>query len=400
MAKKKRPNSEGMVRKRPDGRWEGRIVIGYKNNSTPIYKTLYAKTQKELLPKLHTAIESYRDVRLTEDSRMTLAQWLDTWMSNYLPSRVRLTTIDGYETNIRNYVTPYLGDKPVYLITRIDLQRLYTKLLEEGRVNEDPQLGRTLSPTTVNKVHNMLHCAFEDAINANIIAINPASGASVPRPRPATMKVLDDEQLDRFMVAISEDAEWYDFFYTAITTGLRRGEICGLMWEDFDEAHGKLAVRRTLVRRKRENILNDTKTNAGRRVILLPASTTQLLKTRKKHAISQWIFPRFLHPEDPICPSTAYQKLKSILAENNLPSIRFHDLRHTFATHAVSSGVDAKTLSSILGHTNASFTLDRYTHFTGDMQKQAAVIVGNFVDQIMGGEVSKWLDAEKTAKGR
>ena len=114
-----------------------------------------------------------------------------------------------------------------------------------------------------------------------------------------------------------------------------------------------------------------------------PPSTAQLLVQRKKHSYSQWIFPNPLRPEQPTSPGTAYNRLKTLLKRAGLPSIRFHDLRHTFATHALASGVDAKTLSGILGHTQASFTLDTYTHVTGDMQKRASEIVGGFMENIM-----------------
>ena len=90
--------------------------------------------------------------------------------------------------------------------------------------------------------------------------------------------------------------------------------------------------------------------------------------------------------------------MKTILKNTGLPSIRFHDLRHTFATHALAGGVDAKTLSGILGHTNASFTLDTYTHVTGDMQKQAANTVCDFMTDLLGEEWKPWQENERTAK--
>ena len=188
-------------------------------------------------------------------------------------------------------------------------------------------------------------------------------------------------------------------FYTELTTGLRRGEICGLQWEDFDEADGTLKIVRSVSSRKAGALeIGETKTNKGRRTISLPDSTAQRLRERKKAAISQWIFPNPLHPEEPVNPSYAYHRLKTILKNTGLPSIRFHDLRHTFATHALAGGVDAKTLSGILGHTNSSFTLDTYTHVTGDMQKQAANIVGDFMADILGQEWKLWQESERTAR--
>ena len=129
--------------------------------------------------------------------------------------------------------------------------------------------------------------------------------------------------------------------------------------------------------------MGETKTGQGMRTITLPPSTAQLLTQRKKNSYSQWIFHDSLRPERPLSLNVAYYRLKTLLKEANLPDIRFHDLRHTFATHALTSGVDAKTLSGILGHTRASFTLDTYTHVTGDMHRRAAEIVGGFMDNMM-----------------
>ena len=188
------------------------------------------------------------------------------------------------------------------------------------------------------------------------------------------------------MEVIKSDEKWYDFFYTEITTGLRKGEICGLKWEDFDEHSGTLKIRRSVGRLK-DGVLpvGETKTETGTREIILPPSTAELLTRRKENIVGIWIFPNLCNPEEPMNPQSAYTHLKILLKRAELPLIRFHDLRHTFATHAIAGGVDAKTLSGILGHTNASFTLDTYTHMTTDMQKNAAKIVGNFMDDIIGG---------------
>ena len=181
---------------------------------------------------------------------------------------------------------------------------------------------------------------------------------------------------------------------------MRRGEICALRWEDFDAKQETLHVRRTLHKEKGKPLITgDTKTYAGTRKIVLPPSTAQLLRERKKTAPTEWIFPNPFDPEQPIAPGTAYNRLKALLKETGLPDIRFHDLRHTFATHALASGVDAKTLSGILGHTKASFTLDTYTHVTGDMQRTAAEIVGDFMTEILGEEMRPWQNAENEGTG-
>ncbi len=126
-----------------------------------------------------------------------------------------------------------------------------------------------------------------------------------------------------------------------------------------------------------------TEIHIYKRTILLPQSTFEILKRRNATSLSEWIFPEFLKPEKPISPDKAYRRLKELLHDNNLPDIRFHDLRHTFATQALTGGVDPKTLSGILGHTNASFTLDTYTHVTTDMQQRASNVVGGFIDELL-----------------
>lgn len=142
----------------------------------------------------------------------------------------------------------------------------------------------------------------------------------------------------------------------------------------------------------------DTKTAAGTRTIILPPSTAELLRERKKSALTEWIFPNPLRPEQPTRPGAAYDRLKMLLKQAGLPDIRFHDLRHTFATHALTSGVDVKTLSGILGHTRSAFTLDTYTHTTGDMQRRAAEIVEIFLTDIFGEELKPWEESARAAR--
>ena len=265
------------------------------------------------------------------------------------------------------------------IVTTDDIQKMYNKLKKEGRVKSDKNGSKTLSDSTVRGIHMKRHEALDYAVREHLIISNPTSNTTIPKSNYAPKQILNDDELDRFMKAIESDELWYDFFYTEITTGLRRGEICALKWCDFDDNAGTLKICRSATKIN----IGDTKTIAGNREILLPPSTAELLKKRKKKSISEWIFHNPYWPEKHINPNTAYTHLKKLLEKAELPSIRFHDLRHTFATHVLASGVDAKTLSGILGHTNASFTLDTYTHVTTDMQKNAASIVRNIIDDLI-----------------
>ena len=318
---KRRPSGDGMVRKREDGRWEGRIVIGHKENGDPIFRYIYADTQKALTAKLRQNITAYQGVDLTEECRMTLSEWLDRWLEQMV-AILRPSTLEHYRSDMEHHVKPYLGQKKLTQITASDLRKLYDDLKKQGRVHPRPGQSRGLSTTTVHGIHTTLHHALKSAVDQRLLPHNPADHVEPPKVAHKSMTILNEEQMD---------------------------------------------------------------------------STAERLRNRKKYSYSVWIFPNPLRPEAPMNPTTAYHQLKKILAENDLPGLRFHDLRHTFATHALANGVDAKTLSGILGHTKASFTVDTYTHTTTDMHRKAAEIVGGFLTDYLGEEMAPWQNAEPAA---
>ena len=387
---KRRPSGDGMVRKREDGRWEGRIVVGHKEDGDPIFQYVLAPTQKALLPKLHQNIEVFRDVELCEDSRMTLAQWLNRWLDEYAAPRLRESTMSGYRMYAEQYIKPRLGNKKMNSITSADIQRLYTKLKKEGRVHEHPEYGRALSAGTVRRIHTMLHRALEDAVKARIIPRNPTEGLTLPKADCPAKRVLTDRELDKFMEAIKADPFWHDFFYTELTTGLRRGEICGLQWRDFDPETGMLQISRTLHRKAGGGFeAGETKTGRGRRKILLPQSTADVLRKRQRKALGEWIFPDPLRPERPISPDAAYRRLKSLLRETGIAeNIPFHGLRHTFATRCFEKGMTPRTVQEIMGHANYNTTVS-YTHVLDDIKQKEAKAVGDFLVNRLSQDSSK-----------
>ena len=394
---KRRPSGDGLVRKRADGRWEGRIVVGHKENGNPIYRSVFAEKQSDLMPRLNELKMQYAGVELTEESSITLGEWLGRWMEEYKKPILRPSTYSGYGKDIENHILPYLGAKKLTQLKTADIQKHYNRLLESGRKN-DIGKGKGLANATVRGIHMVLREALDSAVREGLIPRNPADGTSPPKIHRKEKQVLTKDELENFMKLIENDEVWYDFFYTEIITGMRQGEICGLRWEDFDEAKGTLRVARSVDFVKRELVIGETKTDDGKRTIYLPDSLWRLLAERKKGAVSEWIFPNLLKPELPLDPAKAYRQFKKLLEIGELPDIRFHDLRHTFTSHAANSGIAPKTLSEIVGHSKASFTLDTYAHVTGDMQKNAANIVNNYITDILGKELKPWQNAENLAK--
>ena len=399
---KRRANGEGNIRKRKDGRWEGRYTVGHDpETGKAIIKNVLGKTQAEVKEKLKKAIEENVGIDYGRAKTYTVGSWLEVWMENYAKIKLRPSTYKTSQGFLKNHIKPQIGGIPLADLTSLDLQRFYKHLLDGGRVDriEAKKKPKGLAPKTVRNIHQMIGSAYNLAVEQKLVSKNPTQGCALPKVEHKEMKTLTADQLSTFFQE-ARDSGVYELYYIDLTTGLRRGELCGLMWADFDEAAGTLAVRRTIHMEKGGRLVaGATKTGQGTRNILLPASTAQLLSERKKHSWSEWIFPNPLKPESPTNPRSAYGHLKALLDSAGLPNIRFHDLRHTFATHALASGVDAKTLSGILGHTKASFTLDTYTHVTGDMQRTAAEIVGDFMTEILGEEMKPWQNAENEGTG-
>lgn len=301
----------------------------------------------------------------------------------------------GYRGLIRNHVAPHIGKIRIDKLTTHDIQQFYNLMKEEGRCQEHETKGYALASSTVRRMHGVLRQAPETAAMLRMIPRNPMDNVQIPVLDYRTMQVYNKEELEIFKEAIKNEPEWYDFFYTEITTGLRQGELCGLMWSDFDEKAGTLTIHRTRLRTNDGKVRTGaTKTDAGKRKILLPKSTAQLLRERSKKSYNEWIFYNPLRPEEPMDPHVAYRALKRIQESAGLPSIRFHDLRHTFATMALGNGMDIKTLSAVIGHKSSATTLDIYAHTTDGMQRQAASnierrIAGNETDADDTGENAK-----------
>ncbi|MBO4915088.1 MAG: site-specific integrase [Oscillospiraceae bacterium] len=370
----RRKAGDGLIRKRKDGRWEGRVVVGYDESGLPKTKNVLAKTKRECQEKLETLKASLGAPPTTEEkcsSVMPFGEWLDHWYRTYIRPNVRPGTRENYELRIYRHITPQLGKIPLGKLTQGDLLRFYGQLKRKGRLQFADKLGKGLSDKMLRTCHALIKAALQKAVDEKILRDNPAVGCKLPPQRAKEMQVLTPEEMQRFLIQAKYDG-YYEIFLVALATGLRRGELLALQWDDLDLDTRELRVRRTVRRTEGRLLVSEPKTDAGFRTLLLPPSVVKVLVAYKETICSRWMFPSPVVEDAPRDPSTLAAKMKLVLARAGCKIVRFHDLRHTFATEALEHGMDVKTLSAIIGHVSAATTLNIYAHVTDTMQAQAA----------------------------
>lgn len=191
------------------------------------------------------------------------------------------------------------------------------------------------------------------------------------------MHTIPADQLQAFL-SEAKASGVYEMYYIELATGLRRGELLGLKWEDIDLAAGIIRVHRQIARINGEIVEAPLKTKNSYRVVSISPQAIEVLQEQKRKTKEEYVFPS---PNGgPISPDSVNNMLKRVLERAGIPKVRFHDLRHTFATLALQNGVDIKTVSGMLGHFSAGFTLDTYAHVTTAAQKEAAEIMGNVLN--------------------
>lgn len=370
---RKRKKGEGTVYLRKDGRWEGRYVIGYDDNGNPKTKNVLAKTKKECIEKLEKLREECGGLRPTKvKSEMHFGDWMDFWFQNYCKPRIRESTQESYEGWIYNHLIPGLGKTPLNKLTQADLQQFFHTMKKSGRHIHVDKFGTEMADRSVRSCHAVCQMALDKAVEENLIRTNPAKGCKLPPLKNREMKVLTKEEIQRFLIQAKEEG-LYEIFLLELTTGLRRGELVALKWDDLDFKTGKLRISKQVYRVKGEMVVNEPKTKASIRTIILPPAMVEVLREYKRGVFSEWMFPSRIKIGQPVDPAYIRKRLHVVLERAGCKRVRFHDLRHTFATMSLESGMDVKTLATIIGHESSTTTLNIYTHITNEMQKNAAI---------------------------
>ena len=391
---KKRKSGTGTIRQRGDGRWEGRVVIGYDDSGFPKTKNVLAKTKRECQEKLRQLTESMvgrNDRKVKSD--MLFGDWLCYWYENHSKPMLRASTQNNYENVIYNHVLPEIGKIPLNKLSQNDLQQFYGRLKKNGRKRLTEQYGAGLSDRMVRMCHAVCRSALERAVRDDLLRTNPAIGCKLPPKKAKEMQVLDREELQKFLIQAQADG-YYELFLLDLCTGLRRGELIALQWEDLNFETGVLTVNKQAYTVNGELQIIPPKTKASVRKLVLPPAVLAVLREYRKKVDSRWMFPSPVKADRPITPGVARRRLQTILERAECKRVRFHDLRHTFATLALENGMDVKTLSAMLGHVSAVTTLDIYTHITGDMQRAAAASIDRSI-----GKAEPQEEAESEQKG-
>ena len=375
---KRRANGEGNIRKRKDGRWEGRYTAGYDQDGKRIIKNVLGRTQAEVKSKLSVAIAESQQLDVSRSGEYTVAEWLRLWFELYAKPSIRPSTAGYYKRGIEQYTVPRIGAIKLNKLTSREIQKLYKDLLENGRLRKKQRKKHPgLSGSTVRGVHIILHSALDRAVKERLLIRNPADGCVVPKAQHQEMKTLRPEDLKAYLDA-AERRNALAMFYLELVSGIRKGELVALQWTDLDIEQRTISVSKQATKDEAGNlVVTRPKTENSVRQISIPQEAVKLLvREHAKHPDNPWLFPSsrtgaMYHPDS---VATLHQR---ILKGDGLEHLRFHDLRHTFATLALQNGVDIKTVSGMLGHFSAGFTLDTYAHVTSAAQRQAAQTMGN-----------------------
>jgi integrase len=336
----------------PSGLWRARTPA-------PGRKTFYGKTKAEALAKLRG--HKPGDV---EPSKMTLAEFLPSWLDGAAKLTVGTAALKRYRHCVELRIVPAIGNVPLAKLTAWHVQDLYKRMADEG-----------VSPRCQQMTANVLIPALRHAVALKLIIHNPALDVARPRCPKTEMKVWNAEQAKAFLAAAKAD-RLHALYVLALSTGMRKGELLGLQWADIDLAGRFLTVQRTLEELSSKFTLKEPKTAAARRRIDLPQVAVDALVAhraamlREGNAAAPAVFVNrkggFIHGNN-----LDKDSFKPLCREAKLPELRFHDLRHTAATLMLAAGVPAKVVSERLGHASIEITLSIYAHILPTMQAAA-----------------------------
>lgn len=344
-----------------------------------------ASTVKELRREWLNLQQKVHSGTYVEPTKATTAEYLEQWLPA-IKATIRPASYDRYKRVVTKQIIPALGTVPLAKLTPLQVQDWYAKLLASGR-----------SATTVKLYHGILHRALDQAIKWQMLTRNVCDAVDVPRRTTPEMKTWTAAQARAFLQATASD-ELAAYWQLALYTGMRRGEMLALRWADVDFERGVVSVRRTLTRGEDGLVFGEPKSAAGRRSVAIPAAVVASLRAHRVKQLERrlalaaiWqdndlIFERgdgtVLHSNNVThaFPRLVRQLNATRPKDEQLPIIRLHDLRHTAATLMLANGEHPRIVQERLGHSDVSMTLNRYSHVTETMQRDAADRLARVLD--------------------
>ncbi len=349
-----------------------RIYLGQgEDGKRRYYNKTITGTKRDAQRHLTSVLGDLDEGTFIEPSKESLNKYLDRWLETSAAPRLRARTARDYREVLARYVREPLGQKPLASITPLDIQSVYSGMLEAG-----------LSPRTVRQTHAVLRSALKQAVKWQLLSRNPADYVDLPRQKRTEMYAMSKDEVKQFLVA-ARGSQWYALFLLAVTTGMRPGEYFALQWKDVNLDDGTVNVTRSLARHKDEWHFDEPKTAKSRRKIKIAPSVAQALRAHKSRQAAERLRAGIKYQNfDLVFAARNGQPLennrlrnryfKPLLKKAGFPAtIRLYDLRHTCATLLLSAGVHPKIVSEMLGHASIQLTLDTYSHVLPDMQQSA-----------------------------
>ena len=372
---KRRSNQEGTYRKRSAHSWEGSISI----EGTRRY--VYGSTKAVVRDKLIELQNEVNQGTHVDENEITVSDWMDTWIECYT-AKVKDSTRDRYMQDIRCHIKPELGTFRIQDLKMLTVQKFLNHCKTKG-----------LSEKSVKSIYLVLNKALTRAQKDGYIKKNPCTDAEIPSydDPHKEMRPLKDHEIPAFLSAIKGHPFEY-LFYIALFTGMRESELIGLSWDCIDWDHETIHLYRQLKRARGKGApwVFTTLKNKQDRTFAVPHSVIAALqKIRLKQAEWKLSHGQLFQNTDNLvftnelgehlATHTVWKQFKQIVSQLGLPEVRFHDLRHSYATLALQNGVDIKTVSTNLGHATVAFTMDKYAHVSITMQKESAARMESFI---------------------
>jgi integrase len=341
------------------------------------------RTKREAESALTEALERRRTGTWGDPGRQTVAEFLLRWLESTRPS-LRDTTAASYEATLTGWVIPRIGAQRLATLDAARLGALYGELSTSGR--RDGKGG--LSARSVRYCHAILSHALGDAVRWGLLPRNPAELVDPPREAKPEMRVWGADEVRRFLAHVADD-RLYAMWALLISTGMRRGEACGLRWDDVDVQRGTVAIRRARVAVGYDVRLSEPKTARGRRLVGIDPVTAAALGAWRKAQLEErlragevwqdggWVFTDEVGR--PLHPQTVTVSFRRHAAAAGLPPIRLHDLRHTAATLALTAGLHPRVVADRLGHSSTQLTMDTYSHVAEQLQADAGARVAALI---------------------